>query len=147
MYVYKQSEQGLFTVGYYEPGSGRWIAERDYDQRTTAAAQCRYLNGGSNLVNGPALSAPPAPPRKIRVQVVTFQPDPRIPSHGTVHAREHQVVIVGVNGCDKWMSDTCHHVIKYPKLIAQDWAELLGVEVEFVNIVDKGYGRHPGDNP
>lgn len=50
MYVYKQSEQGLFTVGYYEPGTNNWIAERDYDQRGTAAARCNYLNGGAEEI-------------------------------------------------------------------------------------------------
>jgi hypothetical protein len=45
MYVYKQSEPGLWTVGYYEP-SGKWVPESDHDNREEAAKRVHYLNGG-----------------------------------------------------------------------------------------------------
>ncbi len=45
MYVYKTSEPGLWTVGFYEP-DGTWIAESDYSNKEEAAERVRYLNGG-----------------------------------------------------------------------------------------------------
>jgi len=45
MYVYIQSEPGLWTVGFYAP-SGDWIAESDHDSSDKAAARVNYLNGG-----------------------------------------------------------------------------------------------------
>lgn len=44
MYVYKQTEPGLWTVGYYEP-SGKWIPESDHDTPQAAAERVHYLNG------------------------------------------------------------------------------------------------------
>ncbi len=44
MYVYVQSEPGLWTVGFYDP-SGRWHADSDYDNRSDAAARVAWLNG------------------------------------------------------------------------------------------------------
>ncbi len=49
MYVYLDSEPGLYTVGFYAP-DGRWIAESDHDSREGAAARVHELNGGSNGV-------------------------------------------------------------------------------------------------
>lgn len=45
MYVYKQSEPGLWTVGFYTP-EGKWIAESDWSDHNEAAERVRYLNGG-----------------------------------------------------------------------------------------------------
>ena len=48
MYVYKQSEPGLWTVGYYDP-SGGWIPESDHNNPDEAAKRVNYLNGGKNV--------------------------------------------------------------------------------------------------
>lgn len=45
MYVYIQSEPGLFTVGFYDP-AGRWQPESDYGTRAEAVMRVHYLNGG-----------------------------------------------------------------------------------------------------
>jgi hypothetical protein len=47
MYVYLESEPGLWTVGHYAPGGG-WIAESDHVSRESAAARVHYLNGGAS---------------------------------------------------------------------------------------------------
>ena len=44
MYVYLNSEPGLYTVGFYKP-DGRWEAESDHDSKEEAAARVSYLNG------------------------------------------------------------------------------------------------------
>jgi len=48
MYVYIQSEPGLWTVGFYDP-SGQWIPESDHTSREEAAERVRYLNGGKHV--------------------------------------------------------------------------------------------------
>lgn len=45
MYVYIQSEQGLYTVGFYSP-DGKWHAESDHSDKEDAAERAHYLNGG-----------------------------------------------------------------------------------------------------
>lgn len=45
MYIYKRTEPGLFTVGFYDP-SGQWVAESDHVEIRSAAARVHYLNGG-----------------------------------------------------------------------------------------------------
>ena len=45
MYVYIQSERGLFTVGFFDP-QGTWHPESDYSNREAAAARVIQLNGG-----------------------------------------------------------------------------------------------------
>lgn len=49
-WVYKQTEKsefgGLWTVGFYEPGTDKWIAESDHDTAGKAASRVHYLNGG-----------------------------------------------------------------------------------------------------
>ena len=45
MWVFKQTESGCFTVGFYDP-SGSWNPEGDYGSREMAAARCNFLNGG-----------------------------------------------------------------------------------------------------
>lgn len=44
MYVYKQTEPSLWTVGFYEP-DGTWIAESDHDNPYDAAERVHYLSG------------------------------------------------------------------------------------------------------
>jgi hypothetical protein len=46
MYVYIQSEPGLWTVGFYKP-SGEWMPESDHDSKIEAAARVNWLNGGN----------------------------------------------------------------------------------------------------
>jgi len=45
MYVYKQTEPNLYTVGFYAP-TGKWIPESDWSIREEAIEQVHYLNGG-----------------------------------------------------------------------------------------------------
>lgn len=50
MFVYKQSEFGLYplwTVGFYEPGTNKWIPESDWLNKEEAADRVSYLNGNS----------------------------------------------------------------------------------------------------
>lgn len=44
MYVYIQSEPGLFTVGFYDP-RGKWHPDADFDTREEARARVAFLNG------------------------------------------------------------------------------------------------------
>ena len=48
MYVYIQSEPGLWTVGFYDP-KGKWVAESDWESPEKAADQAQRLNGGGSL--------------------------------------------------------------------------------------------------
>ena len=45
MYIYIESEPGLYTVGFYDP-KGVWVPESDYDDKEAAAKRVHYLNGG-----------------------------------------------------------------------------------------------------
>lgn len=45
MHVFRRSEPGLWTVGYYEP-NGDWYAIEDFPTRAEAAKLVHYLNGG-----------------------------------------------------------------------------------------------------
>lgn len=45
MYVYKQTEPGLWTVGFYTP-QGEWEPESDHGSPEEAAERVHYLNGG-----------------------------------------------------------------------------------------------------
>jgi len=45
MYVYIQSEPGLWTVGFYKP-DGTWEPESDHASREAAAERVHWLNGG-----------------------------------------------------------------------------------------------------
>jgi len=44
-WTYKQTEPGLWTVGFYTP-EGQWEPETDHDDPQRAAARVAYLNGG-----------------------------------------------------------------------------------------------------
>jgi len=45
MYVYKQTEPNLYTVGFYAP-TGKWIPESDWSIKEEAIERVHYLNGG-----------------------------------------------------------------------------------------------------
>ena len=45
MYVYVQSEPGLWTVGFYDP-TGKWHPVQDCDTQDEAKKLVHYLNGG-----------------------------------------------------------------------------------------------------
>lgn len=56
MYVYKETERWrddegfthiLYTVGYYEPGTDKWIPESDHNDREEAAKRVSFLNGNN----------------------------------------------------------------------------------------------------
>lgn len=44
MYVYIESEPGLWTVGFYDP-SGKWQPESDHNDIDSARERVNYLNG------------------------------------------------------------------------------------------------------
>ena len=44
MYVYKQTESYLWTVGFYDP-KGKWHPESDHESPEAAAERVHYLNG------------------------------------------------------------------------------------------------------
>ena len=44
MYVYKQTEPGLFTVGFYQP-DGVWVPESDHGNIIDASKRVAFLNG------------------------------------------------------------------------------------------------------
>ena len=44
MYVYLESEKGLWTVGFFDP-SGKWVPESDHTSKEEAAARVAWLNG------------------------------------------------------------------------------------------------------
>ncbi len=48
MYVYKQSERSLWTVGFFDP-KGKWHAECDCDSSAEAAERVAWLNGSNKL--------------------------------------------------------------------------------------------------
>jgi len=45
MWVYKQSEPRLWTVGYYSP-DGTFVPESDHSDSEIAAERVHWLNGG-----------------------------------------------------------------------------------------------------
>lgn len=49
MYVYRQSEPGLWTVGFYKP-DGKFEPESDHDSPERAAERVHWLNGGEQDV-------------------------------------------------------------------------------------------------
>lgn len=44
MYVYKQTEPSLWTVGYYDPDR-KWEPESDHNEQELAARRVAWLNG------------------------------------------------------------------------------------------------------
>jgi hypothetical protein len=49
VYVYIQSEPGLFTVGFYDP-DGKWQPESDHRDAEDAAERVAWLNGSGKPV-------------------------------------------------------------------------------------------------
>ena len=45
MWVYIESEPGLYTVGFYKP-DGTWVSESDHAEKSDARDRVNYLNGG-----------------------------------------------------------------------------------------------------
>lgn len=50
MYVYIESERGLWTVGFYSPDS-KWHPESDHNSTEKVAERVHYLNGGHSEEN------------------------------------------------------------------------------------------------
>ena len=48
MYVYINSEPGLWTVGFYSP-NGEWNPESDHTTKDEAANRVAYLNGNNKF--------------------------------------------------------------------------------------------------
>ena len=46
MWVYKQTEPGLWTVGFYDP-EGKWHTDSDWNSKAEAAVRVHYLNGSN----------------------------------------------------------------------------------------------------
>lgn len=44
-WLYKQTEPGLWTVGFYD-NSQKWIPESDWNSPEEAAQRVHWLNGG-----------------------------------------------------------------------------------------------------
>lgn len=51
MWVYIQSEKGIWTVGHYTP-SGDFSGDSDHSSRDSAARRVNYLNGGRGTAEG-----------------------------------------------------------------------------------------------
>jgi hypothetical protein len=49
-YVFIQSEEHLWTVGFYSP-DGKWHSESDHDDQDEAATRVHFLNGGKDQAN------------------------------------------------------------------------------------------------
>lgn len=45
MFVYRQTQIGLWVVGFYEPGTNKWIPESEHYAPNEAAARTAWLNG------------------------------------------------------------------------------------------------------
>lgn len=46
MWVYIESQRGVYTVGFYTP-AGLWVPERDFTSSDGAAERVHWLNGGT----------------------------------------------------------------------------------------------------
>ena len=47
MWVFIESEPGLWTVGFYDP-KGKWHSDSDWDDKAMARSRVHYLNGGND---------------------------------------------------------------------------------------------------
>jgi len=58
MWVYKRTDPGCWTVGYYDP-AGKWWTDSDHSTREEAAKRVAWLNGSSavNQALGEALNS------------------------------------------------------------------------------------------
>ena len=57
MWVYREFERGIFTVGHYVPQPRKidevsFYAESVFDNRKAAREQVNYLNGGEGHIHG-----------------------------------------------------------------------------------------------
>ena len=52
MYVYINSEPGLWTVGFYHP-DGKWESESDHEIAKEAAERVAWLNGATKPAKEP----------------------------------------------------------------------------------------------
>jgi hypothetical protein len=68
MYVYMPSEPGLYTVGFYIPGTNDWMSESDWPSKEEAANRVHWLNGGD-------LNHRDIPPRHKRFVVENLDDD------------------------------------------------------------------------
>lgn len=48
-WVYRESEPGLWTVGFYDP-KGEWEPESDHKSSESAANRVHFLNGGNGSI-------------------------------------------------------------------------------------------------
>jgi hypothetical protein len=65
MYVVQQSDDGVWTVGYYTPAY-TWVPESDHSTSDEAVERMRYLNGAPapgkpTRAKPPTPATPPAP--------------------------------------------------------------------------------------
>jgi hypothetical protein len=49
MWVFIQSERGLWTVGHYDP-AGEWQPESDHNKKEEAACRVMELNGNNEML-------------------------------------------------------------------------------------------------
>jgi hypothetical protein len=66
VYVYIESEPGVFTVGFYTPAT-TWTPESDHTTQQEAIDRMRYLNGAPESkppTRAKAAAAPAAAPKK-----------------------------------------------------------------------------------
>lgn len=45
MFIYKQTEPQLYTVGHYDPNNNKWEPESDHQEQEKAAQHTAWLNG------------------------------------------------------------------------------------------------------
>jgi hypothetical protein len=62
VYVYIESQKGVFTVGFYDPQK-KFRPDSDHETAESAAARVHYLNGGTTDAKLSHV-APSVPPRK-----------------------------------------------------------------------------------
>ena len=60
VWVYINSEPGLWTVGFYSP-DGAWNPDSDHSSREDAAKRVHYLNGGHEVDDGEIVDKFPPP--------------------------------------------------------------------------------------
>jgi hypothetical protein len=46
MWVYQQTEPGVWTVGFFDP-DGVWNTDSDHGEKSKAARRVHFLNGGN----------------------------------------------------------------------------------------------------
>ncbi len=51
MYIYIETDCGLWTVGFFMPVTNKFISESDHNTRESAANRVSFLNGNQNCNN------------------------------------------------------------------------------------------------